>query len=150
GYSASEFQDYVRLLARASALGLGNLFGQASPNGTTASSLPSKFSFDPLRRPYLISGYAKPRIPDDWTVGRTLNAGLEDLSGLLSPTVSWNAREWLTLSLAAFLPIHGLPVGTVCAVAKNPDGSCPSGQSYSEYSLIPQDFRVLLEARAFY
>src|SRR5262249_1018622 len=146
GYNASEFQDYVRLLARAGAMGLGGLIGQT--NLGSGSGLPSKFTFDPLRRHYLIAGYSKPKIHDDWTLGATLIWGLEDLSGLLSPTVSWNAKEWLTLSFTGFIPIPGF--GTACAVAKNPDGSCPSGRSYSEYSLIPQDVRVLFEARAFY
>jgi hypothetical protein len=146
GYSSAELEDYVRLLARAKALGLAPSFGAPSSQG----GLPQKFTFDPLRRHYLIAGYNKPKIRDDFAVGATLIAGLEDLSGTVSPMVSWNAREWLTLSAAAFVPFHDLPVGTVCAVARQADGSCPDGQSYGEYAIIPQDFRVLFEARAFY
>ena len=102
--------------------------------------MPQRFTFDPLRRHYLIVSYNKPKIRDDFSVGATLIAGLTDLSGTLSPTVSWNAQEWLTLSLFGFVPIRGIPVGTVTV----------SDVQYSEYSLLPMDFRFLFEARAYY
>jgi hypothetical protein len=110
--------------------------------GTTggASTVPTKFTFDPLRRHYLIASWSKPRIHDDWTVSLVLIAGLRDLSGLFSPSVSWNAKEWLTFTASLFVPIHGIPVGEVSV----------GGQSYSEYSLLPFRLRGLIEARAFY
>ena len=59
---------------------------------------------------------------------------------MVSPTVSWNVREWLTLSLYGFVPIRGIPVGQAEI----------DGKSYSEYSLLPFDFRAMFEARAYY
>jgi len=137
GYSAQEFEDYLRLLSRAQMAGISPA-GQ--PAGGTNGSVPQRFTFDPLRRHYLIVSYNKPKIRDDFSVGATLIAGLTDLSGTLSPTVSWNAQEWLTLSLFGFVPIRGIPVGTVTV----------NDVQYSEYSLLPMDFRFLFEARAYY
>jgi hypothetical protein len=136
GYSDLEFEDLVRGLVKANQLGLMTTLTPSS-NG----ALPSKFTFDPLRRHYLIANFSKPKIKDDWTVGITLIAGLRDLSGLISPTVSWNVLEWLTLSAIGYVPIRGLGVGEV------PGGD---GKTYSEYALLPFDWRVLFEARAFY
>ncbi|HND12653.1 MAG TPA: hypothetical protein PLY80_19570, partial [Pseudomonadota bacterium] len=137
GYSALEFEDYLRLLARAQAAGITTI---SQPTGGTTGAVPQRFTFDPLRRHYLFLSYNKPKIRDDFSIGATLIAGLSDLSGTISPTVSWNAQEWLTLSLFGFIPIRGIPVGTVNI----------NDVSYSEYSLLPMDFRFLFEARAFY
>ena len=134
-------QDAIRLLARVHASG----FGPPATGGQTpmqGGALPTRFSFDPLRRHYLILSYTKPKIRDDFTIGAVLIASLNDLSGLLTPSVSWNAREWLNLTLFGFIPIRGITDGHVTvAGASYPD---------SEYSLFPIDWRVLFEARAFY
>ena len=137
GYSALEFEDYLRLASRAQMAGLT---GVGQPTGGSTGAIPQRFTFDPLRRHYLILSYNKPKIRDDFAIGATLIAGLADLSGTLSPTFSWNAQEWLTLSLYGFIPIRGIPVGTVSVNDVN----------YSEYSLLPMDFRFLFEARAYY
>jgi hypothetical protein len=136
GYADREFADALALLAAAKAAGATASSGQA-PSG---NALPQRFAFDPLRRHYLIASYSKPRMRDDWTVGAVLVAGLRDLSGLLSPSVAWSARQWLTLSVYGYLPIRGLGVGEARV----------GSRSWSEYSVWPFDFRVLFEARAFY
>lgn len=137
GYSDQEFEDYLRVAYRALQLTGGTSFATGSSG---QSGLPQRFTFDPLRRHYLIISYNKPRIKEDWTIGATLIAGLTDLSGTISPTVSWSVREWLTLSLFGFIPIRGIPVGQVTV----------NDVAISEYSLLPIDFRFLFEARAFY
>ena len=141
GYSDLEFEDFVRLLARARPL-LDAAGGQVGGlgGGGGSGAVPTNFSFEPLRRHYLIVSYNKPKIADDWTVGATLIAGLRDLSGLFSPQLGWTPVEWLQLTLSGFIPIRGLPVGEAEAY----------GKKYSEYSLMPFDARVLFEARAFY
>jgi hypothetical protein len=133
GYSDQEFADAIALQS----------FAKAQPTIMTAASgsaLPQRYAFDPLRRHYLILSYSKPRIADDWTVGAVLIAGMRDLSGVLSPSVAWNARAWLNLGLYGFLPIHGLGVGEAQV----------AGASFSEYGLSPYAFRVLFEARGYY
>lgn len=140
GYSDLEFQDFLRLLVKATQAGISTTGVSTTPTGGSTGALPQRFTFDPLRRHYLILSYTKPKIKDDWTVGAVLIAGLTDLSGTLSPSVSWSAKEWLTLSLYGFIPIRGIPVGTVTV----------NDLSYSEYSLLPIDFRFLFEARAYY
>jgi hypothetical protein len=137
GYSDQEFEDLMRLLAGAKAAGLSAAPTMASQMG---GALPQKFAFEPLRRHYLIASYTKPRIRDDWTLGAVLIAGLRDLSGLFSASVAWTPREWLTLTLYAYVPIRGLGVGEAKV----------GNQSFSEYSILPYDFRALFEARAFY
>jgi hypothetical protein len=127
----------LTLLARLKAAGVSANAGGAPP---MAGALPQKFSFDPLRRHYLIASFSKPRIKDDWTIGAVLIAGLRDLSGLFSASLAWTPKEWLTLTLYAYVPIRGLGVGEARV----------GNQSWSEYSLLPYDFRALFEARAFY
>lgn len=141
GYSDLEFEDFLRVAYRVQQLagGTGAFPGQ-NPQGGSMGAVPQRFTFDPLRRHYLIISYNKPKIRDDFTIGATLIAGLSDLSGTISPQVSWNAREWLTLSLFGFVPIRGIPVGQVTI----------DGNDFSEYSLLPIDFRILFEARAYY
>jgi hypothetical protein len=135
GYSDLEFEDVIRGLNIARQRGLNT-----GMTGSMNGAVPGKFTFDPLRRHYLILSYSKPRIKDDWTASLTTIVGLTDLSGMITPSVSWNTLEWLTLSLSAFIPVRGIPVNEVTV----------DGKSYSEYSLLPFDVRVLFEARAFY
>lgn len=144
GYDDREFQDAATIIARTYAVPAlsqttapsAGVTAQPSPGG----ALPQKFAFEPIRRHYLILSYAKPRIHDDWTVGAVLIAGLRDLSGVFTPSVSWTPKEWLTMSLYAYVPIRGLGVGEAKV----------GNRSWSEYSLVPYDFRVLWEARAYY
>lgn len=142
GYSDTEFEDVIRLLARAQMFNVAPMGTTVSsmPMGGSSGALPQRFTFDPLRRHYLIVSYSKPKIRDDWAISAVLIAGLRDLSGTFSPSVSWSAREWLTLSLYGFIPIHGIPVGQAVV----------NDRGYNEYSLTPIDFRVLFEVRAFY
>jgi hypothetical protein len=140
GYSNEEFQDVVRLITRAQALNLPIPGFSNTQSAGSSGALPQRYTFNPLRRHYLIVSFSKPKIKDDFTISATLIGGLTDLSGLFSPSVAWNAREWLNLTLYGFIPIRGIPVGQVQA----------NGNNYSEYSLFPVDFRVLFEVRAFY
>lgn len=140
GYSDQEFADFIRLV---SLPGVGSLLTSGATGSTTGGSsgaLPTRFIFDPLRRHYLIASYTKPKIKDDFTVGATLIAGLNDLSAFFSPTFSWSAKEWLTLSLYGQIPIRGIPVGQAVI----------NDTHISEYSLFSAAFRVLFEVRLFY
>ena len=132
GYSQDQFEQVVRLQSLAAST--------MQTSGATAGALPTRFSFDPLRRHYLIASYTKPKIHDDWSVGVVLIASLTDLSGLISPQVSWNAREWLTLSVLGFIPIRGIPVNEIDV----------NGKKYGEYGMTPMDFRATFEIRAYY
>ena len=138
GYTSTEFRDVVELLARAQASGVSQ--ATATTYSTNATSLPQRFSFNTMRRHYLIASYSQPHIKDDWTLGLVVIAGLEDWSGLVSPSVAWSSTEWLTLSLYGFVPFHGAGVSEAKV----------RGQSYSEYSLSPFDWQLMFEARAFY
>jgi hypothetical protein len=138
GYTPTELQNFVRGFVLARQQGL--VSGSAQQAGGGNGSIVTRFSFDPLRRHYLFITYTKPKIADDFTLNVVLLAGLEDLSGVLIPSVTWNALEWLNFQLSGFIPIRGLPVGQVEAF----------GQKYSEYSVFPYDVRIFLEARAFY
>jgi hypothetical protein len=149
GYSRTEFRDAVELLLRAKSMapaeGNNSSNGSALSNGSSqsngsGSALPQRFSLNTMRRHYLIASYSQPRIFDDWTLGAVLIAGIEDLSGLVSPSVAWSAAECLTLSLFGYVPIRGLGVNEARV----------RGKRYDEYSLMPFDWRVLFEARAFY
>lgn len=138
GHTPTEFRDTVELLVRAQTQGASP--ANAVDSSTNAASLPQRFSFNTMRRHYLIASYTQPRIKDDWTLGLVVISGLEDWSGLVSPSVAWSSTEWLTLSLFGFVSFHGT----------GPNTAKVQGRSYSEYSLMPFDWRVMFEARAFY
>lgn len=134
GYSGAEFRDFVQHSVAASSAG--------TQGGETASqgALPQRVAFDPLRRHYAIASFSKPRIFDDWTASAVLIAGLGDLSGLFSPSIAWTPRDWVALSLFADVPIRGLGAHEAKV----------NGRRYGEYSLVPYDYRLQLEARLFY
>lgn len=136
GYSDAKFDDTITLLAHA------KQEGASAPDATSRSggALPQRFSFNPLRKHYLIASYTKPRIFDDWTVNAVLIAGIRDVSGIFSLSVAWNPKEWLTLTGYGYMPVRGLGVGEASV----------GSQRFSEHSLVPYNYRALLEARVFY
>lgn len=147
GYSQAEFTALVQglqLLKDAKALGIpANLLPAAPGAASQADGTPQRFNFDPARRHYLFISYQKTRIFDDFTAQLVTLVNLEDLSSLWTPSVSWSATEWLTLSAFGFIPVRGLDsLGVRVASA--------SGAYVTEYSNIPFAARVMFEARVFY
>lgn len=141
GLTPAQLQDQVALLGtlrEARRAGLGGF----SPDGGEVDPTLQKFSFVPLGRHYLFLSLQKPRIRDDFTLQLVLIESLADLSGLASPSVSWSATEWATLTLSAFLPFRG-----PASLAATEPGS---GDPVSEYTLLPFEYRGLLSARLFY
>jgi hypothetical protein len=138
GYTPTEFSDAVTLMVRSQATRANP--ATSSDASMNAAGLPQRYSFNTLRRNYLIASYSQPRISDDWTLGMVVIAGLDDWSGLVSPSVAWSSMEWLTLSLFGYLPFH----------ATGSHQAKVAGHNYGEYSLMPVDFRVMFEARAYY
>jgi hypothetical protein len=70
-----------------------------------------------------------------------LLANLMALSTVWTPSVSWSATEWLTLTLYGFLPLPG------------PDAlapKTPGGTPVSEFGSSPFAVRAMLEARAYF
>ncbi|MBI3185439.1 MAG: hypothetical protein HYZ28_25140 [Myxococcales bacterium] len=144
GYTHEEQQalvDALDLLRQARRLGLP-IRGFALPGAGAAEGVPQRFSFEPLGRHYLFATYQKPKIRDDFTFAATGIVSLEDLSGLLAPSLSWSAKDWLTLTVAAFASWPG-PSGLGTEIRS-------TGERASEYSLLPLRYRALFEARAFY
>ncbi len=143
GLTRGEFQSYVNalgLLRVARDLGLD----PAVPtlNGGADTGLPQKFRFEPLRRHYAFLSYQKPKIHDDFTLSAVLVASLEDLSSLFTPSLSWSATEWMTLTLSGFVPIAG-PSSLAATVPE-------SNVAVSEFGLLPLEYRGLLQVRLFY
>jgi len=140
GYDHTQFQAFSQTLAfeKQKSNNFNSSFFYNTNNQN--SSLVSRFSFDPLRRHYLFLSYSKPKIDDDFTISAQLITGLEDLSGIIIPSVSWNAREWLTLQLNAFVPFYGILLNTAQVNEK----------SYWEYGLTPFDWRITLDIKAYY
>lgn len=145
GYSQAEYQSFLRLLATSRELAKTNaqaaaLVARAAGQGAADPGSPQKFSFDAQRVHYLFLSYQRPQIADDFTLNVVLLASLADLSGQLAPSVTWSAREWLNVSLAAFVPLPGFESRGVDVRA----------QKYTEYGLLPSDWRVYGSVRAFY
>ena len=93
----------------------------------TTGPCPKRFSFDPLRRHYLIASYTKPKINDDWTIGATLIAGLADLSGTVFPIgVPGAPRSGFSCPCTASFPFAASPSAR----------STVNDINYSEYSLV--------------
>lgn len=145
GYTRRDLQSLFNalgLLRAAAQLGLdpreiGAGLGQEVGDGT-----PQKFAFEPLGRHHLFLTFQRAKIRDDFTLGATAIASLTDLSGLLSPSVSWQATEWLTLTASGFIPFPGVTAWS----AVIPGTDTPVG----EYTFLPMVYRAVLQARAYY
>ena len=149
GYSRDQVQDQVNafdLISRASRLGLpvGALPGAADFLGTTSSDtgIPVRLSFQPTAQHYLFLSFQKPRIFDDFTAQLVVVANLQDFSTLWTPSVSWSATEWMTLSLFGMLPLIG-PHSLAASIPSSNDKA-------TEFGLLPLSYRVFAEVRVFY
>jgi hypothetical protein len=143
GYSRNEIQDLVNalsLLRQARSAGLP--ISAPVEAGGAEGGIPNRFRFEPLGQHYLFATFQKPKIRDDFTLAITALASLQDLSGLVAPSLSWSAAEWLTLTASAFVPFSG----PRALAATDPDG----GARVSEYDLAPLAWRGLFELKAFY
>ncbi|PTL82192.1 hypothetical protein [Vitiosangium sp. GDMCC 1.1324] len=143
GLTRGEFQHYVNAL---SLLRVAQDFGldpsTVDPRGSVDAGLPQKFSFEPLGRHYVFVSYQKPKIRDDFTFNVVVMANLQDLSGLITPSLSWAATEWMTLTLSGFVPWQG-PKSLAATVPE-------STTQVSELSLLPLEYRGLFQVRLFY
>jgi hypothetical protein len=142
GAKRSELQHEVNALALlqvARRLGFDvPLPGQAPGQ----AGLPQKLSFEPLGRHYAFISYQKPRIREDFTLTAALVASLQDLSGLVATTLSWDTTAWMTLSLSAFVPFSG-PDSLASTVPE-------STRKVSEFDLVPFEYRGIFQVRLFY
>jgi hypothetical protein len=147
GYTPREYQDFISaldLISQARAFGItANRIPGASSllGGDGSDGVPQKFVFQPVAKHYLFASFSKPKIKDDFTVSATLIANLQDLSTMVTPQISWSAREWLTLTASGFVPLPG----PSSLAAKTADG-----KAVSEYSNLPMKWRALLDVRVFY
>ncbi|WP_375770975.1 hypothetical protein NR798_08750 [Archangium gephyra] len=143
GLKRDELQHYVNALGL---LRVARDFGLdpsgVDPGGSVDTGLPQKFSFEPLGRHYAFLSYQKPKIRDDFTFNVVVMASLQDLSGLITPSLSWAATEWMTLTLSGFVPWQG-PDSLAVKVPE-------SGAYVSELSLLPLEYRGLFQVRLFY
>jgi hypothetical protein len=143
GYSSREIQDFVSALsylrqARDAGLPITGLADTTGPEG----GIPNRIRFEPLGQNYLFATFQKPKIRDDFTFAVTALASLGDLSGLVAPSISWSAREWLTVTASGFVPFSG----PRSLAARDPQ----TGDAVSEYELAPFAWRGLLELKVFY
>jgi hypothetical protein len=143
GLKRDEFQSYVNAL---SLFRVARDFGLdpsvVDPRGSADTGLPQKFSFEPLGRHYAFVSYQKPKIRDDFTFNVVVMANLQDFSGLVTPSLSWSATEWMTLTLSGFVPWQG-PKSLAATVPE-------STTQVSELSLLPLEYRGLFQVRLFY
>ena len=145
GYNSNEFSSYisaVQLMSSAarSGLTLPSGAGLATPAPSDPGS-PQRFAFDPVRRHYALLSYQQSQIADDWSVIGLVLMDLEDFSGTLAPTVTWSAREWLSITAAGFMSIPGV---------QSRGGLAGDGTRYSEFGVNPLVWRAFLSARLFY
>lgn len=143
GLKPSEFQHYVNALSLARvAQSFGLDPSVVDVRGSADTGSPQKFSFEPLGRHYAFVSYQKPKIRDDFTFNVVVMANLQDLSGLVTPSLSWSATEWMTLTLSGFVPWQG-PKSLAATVPE-------STTQVSELSLLPLEYRGLFQVRLFY
>lgn len=114
--------------------------GMVLPTAAGDLGTPQKFSFNPLGRHYLLLTYTKPHIRDDFSVQVTALVSATDGSSLLAPIVMWSVREWLSLSLAAFVTAPGIPSRRL---------QIPGG-NLGEFEISPISSRFMFSGRAFF
>jgi hypothetical protein len=145
GYDAKEFDSFAQALSLgrdARRLGMTLPAGAMGSFGPSSSDpgTPQKFAFEPLRRHYLFLTYLHPQLADDFTINTVVILGLADLSGQFAPQLTWSARQWLNLSIGAFVALPGL----------SGQGALAAGERWTEYGLQPSLGRVFTSARAFF
>ena len=164
GYLRAEYDDVTRLLA---------FVGQAQRAGvdvalpaTSGGGVPARVSFNPLRRHYLALSYTRPQLLDDFTISSTLITPLEDLSMLLSGSLSWQAEQWLTLTLLGFVPLVS-PARASADTSSDPwqalfeavdpqwrgfvpRGALVQGVPVGEFDGAPFRAQLMFEAKAFF
>jgi hypothetical protein len=137
GYSGEELAN---LLALASSVPRANRLALQGAGARPDPGSPQKLRFDPLRRHYLFLMYTRPRLWDDFTVQATLFGNLHDLTGIFAPLVTWSATEWLSLTLAGFIPLPGVESRKLDV----------AGRQKGELDLSPLGWRAMFSARTFY
>ncbi len=152
GYDQAQFNALaaaLRLRRDAVRAGLpmasGGLPGMPGASAGADPGTPQKFAFEPLRRHYLFLSYMHPQLADDFTIQAVAILGLEDLSGQLAPQLLWSARQWLTLSVGAFITLPGR-----ASLGAQPLLGQPSAEGVTEYTLQPNVWRAFFAARAFF
>lgn len=145
GYTEEEFAAFLQGVSSARRLatqqpGVGEHLASLLGTSSSDPGSPQKLTFDPMRRHYLIATAQQPFVWDDFTFGAALMLGLADLSGMFIPSVAWSAREWLTLGASAYLPVPS--PGSL--------GTDVGGETFTEFGLQPNDWRVLVTARAWF
>lgn len=145
GYTGSEFRAFLKGVSSARELAVqqpdvGNHLDALLGRGLTNDGSPQKLVFDPIRRHYLIGSFQKPFVWDDFTFGVVFMMGLSDLSGMVIPSVSWSAKDWLTLTTSGYVPLAS--PGSLETVI--------DGKSHTEFGLQPSSWRVLVSARAWF
>lgn len=145
GYSAKEFTAFAGALdLRRSASRQGLTLPASAFGGLAVASTdpgtPQKYAFEPLRRHYLFLTYLHPQLANDFTINAVVLLGLEDLSGQLVPQLTWSARQWLNLSVGAFVALPGIP-GL---------GAQTSAGEITEMMIQPTVWRAFFAARAFF
>ncbi|MCB9737988.1 MAG: hypothetical protein H6747_01895 [Deltaproteobacteria bacterium] len=148
GYEKAEFAAFASAMAlRKSAAVAGLTLPAGALPGLPGSSsaadqggTPQKFAFEPLRRHYLFVTYLHPQLADDFTITTVLLLGLQDLSGQLAPQLTWSARQWLNLSVGAFVTLPGA----------SGLGVTTSAGEVREFQLQPSLWRAFFAARAFF
>lgn len=167
GYLRAEYDDVTRLLAFAGRFQReGVEIPAPSLSGAGSGGIPTRVSFNPLRRHYLAVSYVKPQVLDDFTLSATLLTPLEDLSMLATGSVSWQAQEWLTLSLFGFVPVTS-PARASADLSSDPwqalyesvdpawrgfvpRGALVRGEPVGEFDAAPFRAQVMFEAKAFF
>lgn len=174
GYLRAEYDDVVRLRSFVGGIersgrdtnGMDPSALTGATSGTSTGEAPTRFAFEPMRRHYLFLSYTKPQILDDFTLAASLITPVEDLSMLAQGSITWQAQEWLQLSLFGFVPLPS-PARVSADLSDDPwqdlyesvdedwrgfvpRGALIDGVPVGEYDALPFRARLLLEARAFF
>lgn len=153
------------------------LAGKAQRSGTTGmvelpgmdaggAETPVRVAFAPQRRHYLLLSWLKPQVADDFTLQASAIVPVEDLSVLASGAVTWQAQEWLSLSVLGFVPVPSPamlsyrtdddPLRDVYDAIPHewqgwfPRGATVEGGPHGDFDGAPFHARVMIEARAYF
>jgi hypothetical protein len=172
GLLPDEFEDLVYLQRRAGQAQRAGHPVLLSQGGNGADGLPSRFTFDVVRRHYLFATYSRPHtLDEDVTVGASLVTALEDLSSVASASLTWSAEEWLQLSAFAFVPLPSVSRASAWASGDDDDAYAAfvdgvdddsalrafvpvaaqvDDEHYGALDGLPFSLRGVLEVRAFF
>lgn len=140
GYTSNEFEDFVHLMSFIKELRLQEKLA-ALTIGNTDTDVKSAGKM--LMKNYAILNYQRYKFKEDFWGGFSWILNLQDSSGLVSPSLTWNPEDWCSLG------VSGLATFSMNKSAGATRTATESRRT-TEYDLFPSSYRLAFDMKAYF